>query len=95
MRECLKNDITDFISRLENRFERRISRIVILPLFGTTHSFSSVDQALSFLKTHANAFAHEKFIRFEIQVSFLNGDAMNASFEMKDDAIAFLHEHLN
>ena len=97
IQECLRNDLKQeieiFLSGLHKRFDRQVSRIVVLHLWGITNSFASVRKAISFLKMLEGPVGCMDSIRYEIQLIFSNGDEMKASFEMKGDAVKFLSDY--
>ena len=87
--------VDPFFARLKARFNRMITRILILPLYGQQHSFASADEAVGFLSAHLKPKSVGLFQRYEVWVEFSNGDKVNGSFEEKQQAQAFLRMLVN
>ena len=82
--------IERFLASLKERLERMIEKIVVIPLYGRSNEFATVGEALAFLDRH---FVHEgagDFRKYEIFVSFTNGDKVEASFKEKTKVRQFL-----
>ena len=91
LREAIANDNSAFKKGLENALLRQIEVIRILPLYGTESLFSSVAQALKALAGFQEEQSKEsKFVKFEVQLRFTDGDKMEGSFHSKEDAVHFL-----
>jgi len=90
---CFQNEVDSFFNKLKNRFERKLTRIIVLPIFGKEMSFLSIDDAIQFLKED-NEVSNAPLIRHEIHLYFSNRDEIKAVFLLKNDAIAFLHQYL-
>ena len=95
LKRRMQTEIDLFFTKLHRRFHRLISRVVVLPLYGYSFSFPTAYEAVAFLNQTENFKCKNQFVRFEILLSFSNGDEMRASFEMKPDAIDFLMEFIN
>ena len=91
--EYFKPEVDKFFNKLQNRFERRLTRIIVLPIFGKEESFLSITDAISFLK-EKNEISNAPLIRHEIHLFFSNHDEIKAVFLLKNDAIAFLHQYV-
>ena len=80
-----------FEASLQNALQRKITKVVVLPLSGAAMEFESVVEAVTAIQTFDVAVrTHSPFVRFEIQMTYSNGDQISASFVEKADAIQFV-----
>jgi hypothetical protein len=76
---------------LEQSLLRTIEAVVILPLYGSELVFASVNEAIQTLTDLKNEQpAAHRFIKYEIQIRFGNGDRVEGTFHSKDKAMEFL-----
>lgn len=88
------DDVNVFLDKLKARFERKLVRLIVLPLYGKEYSFSSIKTAIQFLKNEGEA--HDTpLIRYEIQLFFSNHDEIKAVFFLKNDAVNFLNQYID
>ena len=85
-----KKSVCDFFDALRDRIGRRVERVVILPLYGEEHEFASIHGALLFLAQYNIREAAERFRKYEVLVSFSNGDKVDGVFALKQKAYEFL-----
>ncbi len=74
-----QTSIEKFFVRLRISLDRAIEYIVIIPLFGEQHKFSSTSAAGNFLQTLNTLTVSGSFQRFEVVVKYSNNDVINAS----------------
>lgn len=82
--------ISLFLDALNKRLARHVTRVSVIPMYGRTNEFSSIEAAVKFLDGHNVYEGSGEFRKFEIQVSFSNGDKVEASLEAKDKVLEFL-----
>lgn len=82
--------INEFIATLSQRIDRHVTRVVIVPLYGRTNVFSTLDDALRFLDSHMIYEGSGDFRKYEVRVEFSNGDRVEASFDTKTRVKTFL-----
>lgn len=82
--------IDEFIATLSQRIDRHVTRVVIVPLYGRTNVFSTLDDALRFLDSHMIYEGSGDFRKYEVRVEFSNGDRVEASFDTKTRVKEFL-----
>jgi hypothetical protein len=82
--------LQDFLTALGTRLSRLVERIVIIPLYGKVNEFSTVESALSFLNEHPISESSQTFRKYEVIVSFSNGDDVKGSFPSKQKAKDFI-----
>lgn len=80
----------DFLNSLRIRLERLIERVIIIPLYGHSNEFVTIESAMTFLESHSIYEGSGAFRKYEIQVLFSNGDRVDASFNTKLRAKEFL-----
>lgn len=84
--------LKDFFTNLMNALDRRIDRIVLVPLHGSEHQFCEVDQAWQFLQNYDTCTIGDgSFRKFEIMVCYSNGSKVDAQFTTRQEALNFLH----
>lgn len=79
-----------FMASLKKRLDRMINRVVVVPLYGRSSEFSSVGEALKFIDHHCIREGDGAFKKYEVLVSFTNGDKVEGSFVEKEKACEFL-----
>lgn len=85
-------EVRVFQDSLIETLDRYISQIIIAPMFGSYHSFSSVDEALNFLSDDAYSKPHEKtnFVELYVQIEYSNGDKIEGRFKKPSYARKFI-----
>lgn len=69
---------------MDKKLEPSIRRILIIPLYSHFNEFSSTEEALKFLDTHAIHEAASEFRKYELRIEFSNGDKIDAIVSTKD-----------
>jgi len=82
--------IDEFLALLKNRLGRHVTRVVIIPLYGRTNEFATIESALKFLNAHRIYEGSGEFRKYEIHVEFSNGDKVEALIEAKTKVKEFL-----
>lgn len=82
--------ITIFLTSLNDRIGRNVKRVIVIPLYGITNEFFSIEQAVAFLDKHLIYEGSAQFRKYEIQVEYSNGDSVHALLDSKDRAREFL-----
>lgn len=91
LKAAIKKEYSAFKNALEKSLLRTIEAVVILPLYGSELVFKSVNEAIKTLTGLKDKQpASHKFIRYEIQIRFGNGDRVVGTFHSKDKAMEFL-----
>ena len=85
--------LTGFIEALKEAVDRRVEKVIIIPLHGTEMTFASISAAISFVNGYHDAAMGERhFRKFEIVVRYGNGDKIEAQFSTASAATAFLNQ---
>ncbi len=82
--------VEQFMHGLESSVNRRITRVRVLPLHGKPTEWGSVKEATDFLLGYAESHGHEALVKYEIQITYSNGDRVEGQFAAREDAIRFL-----
>ncbi|OFV93854.1 MAG: hypothetical protein A3F68_08125 [Acidobacteria bacterium RIFCSPLOWO2_12_FULL_54_10] len=85
-----KLELERFVASLRQTVERSVKTIRILPLHGTPVEYKSLDEALAFFRNYDESSQAHAFIRYEVQVSFVNSDRVVGEFGTRTDALSFL-----
>lgn len=88
-----QQDVEQFIEALEKVVSRQIDRITILPLHGFASELATVPDAIRFIEEYEEKSEKRPVQRYEIRLSYNNGDAIEASYRDKADAVAFLRTY--
>ncbi|MFZ4623775.1 MAG: hypothetical protein ACOYNF_06010 [Rhodoferax sp.] len=83
--------LDQFFIELKGTLDRQIEEIILIPLHGQQNEFSTISEAIDFV----NDYQEERdqsggFKKYEIIVRYSNNDKIDASFQSKDKAVAFL-----
>ena len=85
-----KEALDAFVASLRERLDRMIEQVVIIPLYGGSNEFPSIDAALDFLDRHSVDKGSEEFRKYEVHVSFSNGNRVEGTFKEKAQIRTFL-----
>jgi hypothetical protein len=80
-----------FFTALRRKLDRLIQRVAILPLFGEAIEHTSIAEALKFISKYEENSRSGKFQKYEILITFSNGDEVRGVFANKDSAKIFLN----
>jgi hypothetical protein len=86
-------DMKHFMAALTVVVLRRVERVVILVLYGTTQVVASVAEAIAFVKSHERPRHDVPIERYEIQIRYDNGNVIEGRFKDQDSAVAFLETY--
>jgi 16S rRNA G966 N2-methylase RsmD len=87
-----KQEVERFMDTLRNCLERYIAKIILIPLFGASYEFESIDDALTELNTLDIDNPSGEFKRFEVIIDYSNNDAIRATFQNKTLLADFLRK---
>ena len=85
-----KDAFDAFFRVLRAKLDRILERVVVLPLFGTPTTFSTVIEAEQFIEHFDAEYAAGEFQNYELIVVFSNKDEIKGTFRSKDYAKEFL-----
>ncbi len=85
-----KTEINNFVAALKERLDRMIEKIIVIPLYGRSNEFATIDDALRFLDGHSVYEGCGDFRKYEVFISFTNGDRVEGSFKDKVKVREFL-----
>jgi hypothetical protein len=76
-----KANIDKFVATLKERIDRMVEQVVVIPLYGHSNKFATIDDALRFLDTYSVYEGCGDFRKYEVLISFTNGDRVEGSFK--------------
>jgi hypothetical protein len=79
-----------FFTSLRHKLDRLVKRVTVTPLFGDANTFEDITQAAEFLTGFDAVSAAGEFRKYELTVTFSNGDQIQGTFASKERAIEFL-----
>jgi len=85
-----QRQLDEFMSSLAQRLERMIEKVVVIPLYGRSSEFGTIADAIKFLDQHRIYEGSGEFRRYEVLVTFTNGDRVEGSFKDKVKVREFL-----
>ena len=88
--ELRRQEIRQFMDALERMVSRKVSRIRILPLHGTPVEWISVEDAVFFIEQYRETGAQTLLVKYEVLVTYTNGDRIEGQFSAKGNAIQFV-----
>lgn len=83
-------ELNPFFDSLRSCLDRRITRITMLALSGTSVQFADVESAISFLKDYDESTPQTAFDHYELNVRYSNGREVQGTFPDRGDCIDFL-----
>ena len=84
-----QEQLDTFMASLGQRLDRMVEKVIIIPLYGKSNKFATIDDAIRFLNQHRNEGCGD-FRKYEVLVRFSNGDRVEGSFKDKAKALEFL-----
>ncbi|HQL49674.1 MAG TPA: DNA methylase [Kiritimatiellia bacterium] len=85
-----KANIDKFVASLKERLDRMVEKVIVIPLYGRSNEFATIDDALRFLDGHSVYEGCGDFRKYEVFISFTNGDRVEGSFKDKTKVREFL-----
>jgi hypothetical protein len=82
-----------FRERIVKHLTRRVTRVLVLPLFGSSLTFGTTEEAADALRRIDDVVPDPDLHRVEIQIRYSNDDRIEANFGSAADAIDFLGSH--
>lgn len=88
--EANKTEIDNFMASLKERLDRMVEKVIVIPLYGRSNEFATIDDALRFLDSHSVYEGCGNFRKYEVLISFTNEDRVEGSFKDKAKVREFL-----
>ena len=83
--------LNQFFAELQATLDRQIEQIILIPLHGQQSEFETVTDAITFVTNYReDSLRDGTFRKYEIIVRYTNNDKIDASFQDKEKAVAFL-----
>ena len=79
-----------FFNALRDCLGRRITRVVVLALSGTSVQFPTVQRAIRFVEDYDESTPPSEFDHYELNVRYSNGREVRGSFPNKQDCLDYL-----
>lgn len=84
-----QKQLDNFMASLGQRLDRMVEKVVIIPLYGKPNKFATIDDAIKFLDQHRKDGCGD-FRKYEVLITFSNGDRVEGSFKDKAKVMEFL-----
>jgi hypothetical protein len=84
-----QEQLDNFMASLGQRLERMVEKVVIIPLYGKSNKFATIGDAIKFLDRHRYEGCGD-FRKYEVLITFSNGDRVEGSFKDKAKVLEFL-----
>lgn len=89
-----EKEVAAFIETLKRSVTRQIESVRVLPLYGHAFLATSIEDALTFVSNYKESITSIiGFVRYEIELRYMNGDMIKASFQDKERVIEYLRSH--
>ncbi len=83
--------LSQFFGELQATLDRQIEQIILIPLHGQQNEFGTIADAITFVTNYReDALRDGGFRKYELIVRYSNSDKIDAFFQDKDKAVAFL-----
>lgn len=83
--------LNQFFTELQATLDRQIEQIILIPMHGQQSEFGAVADAITFVTNYReDSLRDGTFRKYEIIVRYTNNDKIDASFQDKEKAVAFL-----
>jgi hypothetical protein len=94
LRDTVPEQFNGFFTGLGSAVLRRIKRVTVLPLHGEEATFEDVQEAIAMVRQYKGPDAPLPLVRFELMITYTNGDRIAAEFADSADAVSFLETFL-
>ncbi len=85
-----QEQLNSFMASLDQRLDRMVDKVVVIPLYGKSNEFPTIDDAIKFLDQHQIHGDCGDFRKYEVIITFSNGDRVEGSFKDKAKVRDFL-----
>ena len=89
-----QKQVDSFLYTLEKHVTRHVDWVRILPLYGNSVEYASVEEAISFVQDYHEAEQNVPLIKYEIEVRYSNGDRVSGQFHEKQAAMSYFNRLL-
>ncbi len=86
-----QDEVNEFRNAIRAAASRRVRTVRVLPLHGDPYTAQSVSQAIEFIEEYSSEGVSLALRKYELVVTYTNGDRVEGEFEHREDAVAFLH----
>jgi hypothetical protein len=93
LKKLKKIEINIFMQKLQRSILRKIEIIRIIILHGTEYKANTLDDAIEYIAKYQNDKNGIELYKIEIYIRYNNGDKIDANFQDKENAIAFLKNY--
>ena len=90
LREVRRDELDEFLNRLEVSLMRKIVGVFVTSLHGATCEVATIEDAVRCIEEYDELRPGEGFVRYEVSVRYSNGDKIEANFQDKRTAVGFL-----
>jgi hypothetical protein len=91
LRSLHRIQFEDFFRKLSDKIVRRLAKVSVVPLYGLSNMFLSVDSAVKYISNDIpERVSGCNLSKIEITVLYSNGDEVRVAFASRRDALAFL-----
>lgn len=81
-----------FFKELQATLDRKVARVIVIPLHGNQSEFTSIKEAVSFIRGYDEVAPQNGVFReYEVIVRYSNGDKIEAVFKDKQQTLGFLN----
>lgn len=86
-----QKELGEFMAALGRRLDRMIQKVIVVPLYGTSDEFATIGDAIRFLDLYRASDSPGCLHKYEVLITFSNGDRVEGSFRDKQKVREFLH----
>jgi hypothetical protein len=90
LRRVHRKDFDQFLHELEISLTRSVKSVFVLALHGRSCDVTTIEEAIHFIEHYDESGGPTRFVRYEVNVRYTNGDEIRGTFESKTAAIRFL-----
>ena len=90
IRDLHADQFATFFTTLRGSLRRYVEYVMVLPLSGSQHRFATVQDAVLYIRNHDSSTPSLKFVKYELNVRYSNGDTIRGTFHTKAQAVKFL-----
>lgn len=84
--------ISFFLAELKAKIDRTISTIKVWSIYGQLYEFETIEAAKNFLLDETRKKEDIKFLRYESEIQYCNGDSIKVSFQNNIEFLSFLSQ---
>jgi hypothetical protein len=88
-----RTEVERFMQSLEATVTRQVAFVRIMAVHGMLVERASIEEAITFIQEYHEEPSPQPFVKYEVEVTYNNGNKINGQFQDKASAVQFLRDY--